>query len=42
MEDLKTDKKVGKIIMGGPMMGIAQYTTNIPTNKGYIRNIMSR
>lgn len=31
---LKTDKKVGKIIMGGPMMGIAQYTTNIPTNKG--------
>ncbi|WP_250673763.1 electron transport complex subunit RsxC [Paraclostridium ghonii] len=31
---LKSDKKVGKIIMGGPMMGIAQYTTNIPTNKG--------
>ncbi|MGL5713122.1 MAG: electron transport complex subunit RsxC [Paraclostridium sp.] len=30
----KTDKKLGKVIMGGPMMGIAQYTTNIPTNKG--------
>lgn len=30
----KEDKDVGKIIMGGPMMGIAQYTTDIPTNKG--------
>ncbi len=30
----KSDKKIGKVIMGGPMMGIAQYTTNIPTNKG--------
>ena len=30
----KEDKNVGKIIMGGPMMGIAQYTTNIPANKG--------
>ena len=30
----KTEKKLGKVIMGGPMMGIAQYTTNIPTNKG--------
>lgn len=30
----KEDKKVGKVIMGGPMMGIAQYTTDIPTNKG--------
>ncbi|MDR0879522.1 MAG: electron transport complex subunit RsxC [Clostridioides sp.] len=25
---------VGKVIMGGPMMGIAQYTTDIVTNKG--------
>lgn len=31
---LKEDKKVGKFIMGGPMMGIAQYTMNIPVNKG--------
>ena len=30
----KPDKKVGKVIMGGPMMGISQYTTNIPSNKG--------
>ncbi|MGL4911365.1 MAG: electron transport complex subunit RsxC [Romboutsia sp.] len=30
----KEDKTVGKVIMGGPMMGIAQYTINIPTNKG--------
>ncbi|MGX4600933.1 electron transport complex subunit RsxC [Faecalimicrobium sp. JNUCC 81] len=31
---LKEGKKVGKFIMGGPMMGIAQYTMNIPINKG--------
>ncbi|WP_042275731.1 electron transport complex subunit RsxC [[Clostridium] dakarense] len=31
---LKEDKKVGKFIMGGPMMGIAQYTMDIPVNKG--------
>lgn len=31
---LKEDKRVGKFIMGGPMMGIAQYTIDIPTNKG--------
>ena len=30
----KEGKEVGKIIMGGPMMGIAQYTIDIPTNKG--------
>jgi electron transport complex protein RnfC len=30
----KEGKQVGKIIMGGPMMGIAQYTIDIPTNKG--------
>jgi len=30
----KEDKTVGKVIMGGPMMGIAQYTIDIPTNKG--------
>lgn len=30
----KEDKKLGKVIMGGPMMGIAQYTIDIPTNKG--------
>ncbi|MGL6107628.1 electron transport complex subunit RsxC [Romboutsia sp.] len=30
----KENKKVGKVIMGGPMMGIAQYTIDIPTNKG--------
>lgn len=30
----KEDLKVGKFIMGGPMMGLAQYTTNIVTNKG--------
>lgn len=30
----KEDKQIGKVIMGGPMMGIAQYTTDIPTNKG--------
>ena len=30
----KEDKKLGKVIMGGPMMGNAQYTTEIPTNKG--------
>ncbi len=28
------DNTVGKFIMGGPMMGIAQYTTEIVTNKG--------
>ena len=31
---LRIDKKVGKIIMGGPMMGIAQHTSDIPINKG--------
>lgn len=31
---LKEDKKLGKVIMGGPMMGIAQYTMDIPINKG--------
>lgn len=30
----KENEKLGKVIMGGPMMGIAQYTTDIPTNKG--------
>lgn len=30
----KENKSVGKVIMGGPMMGIAQYTIDIPTNKG--------
>ncbi|MEG0050550.1 MAG: electron transport complex subunit RsxC [Terrisporobacter sp.] len=30
----KEDVKVGKLIMGGPMMGMTQYTTNIVTNKG--------
>lgn len=30
----KENKNVGKVIMGGPMMGIAQYTIDIPTNKG--------
>ncbi|RDY24051.1 electron transport complex subunit RsxC [Romboutsia maritimum] len=30
----REDKKLGKVIMGGPMMGIAQYTIDIPTNKG--------
>lgn len=30
----KEDKKLGKVIMGGPMMGITQYTIDIPTNKG--------
>ena len=30
----KEGKTVGKIIIGGPMMGIAQYTINIPINKG--------
>ena len=30
----KEDKTVSKVIMGGPMMGIAQYTIDIPTNKG--------
>ena len=30
----KDDVKVGKIIMGGPMMGMTQHTTNIVTNKG--------
>lgn len=30
----KEDKTVGKVIMGGPMMGIAQYTIDTPTNKG--------
>ncbi|MCR8746492.1 electron transport complex subunit RsxC [Romboutsia lituseburensis] len=33
-EGFKEDKTVGKVIMGGPMMGIAQYTIDIPTNKG--------
>lgn len=28
------EKELGKVIMGGPMMGIAQHTINIPTNKG--------
>lgn len=31
---LKDDKKIGKIIMGGPMMGIAQHTIDVPINKG--------
>ena len=30
----KEDKIVGKVIMGGPMMGLAQYTIDVPTNKG--------
>lgn len=30
----KEDANVGKLIMGGPMMGMTQYTTNIVTNKG--------
>lgn len=30
----KEDVKVGKFIMGGPMMGMTQYTTNVVTNKG--------
>lgn len=30
----RKDKKLGKLIMGGPMMGIAQYTDEIATNKG--------
>ena len=30
----KEGKTVGKIRIGGPMMGIAQYTINIPINKG--------
>ncbi len=31
---IKPEKNLGKFIMGGPMMGIAQYTMNIPVNKG--------
>jgi len=27
-------EEIGKIIMGGPMMGIAQYTTDVPVIKG--------
>lgn len=27
-------KEVGKILMGGPMMGLAQYTTTVPVIKG--------
>lgn len=30
----KENKTLGKVIMGGPMMGIAQYTIDIPINKG--------
>lgn len=30
----KKEKTLGKLIMGGPMMGIAQYTDDIATNKG--------
>lgn len=30
----KDNVKVGKFIMGGPMMGMTQYTTNVVTNKG--------
>lgn len=30
----KEDVKVGKLIMGGPMMGMTQYTTDVVTNKG--------
>lgn len=30
----KEDVEVGKLIMGGPMMGMTQHTTNIVTNKG--------
>ena len=30
----REDLKVGKLIMGGPMMGMTQCTTNIVTNKG--------
>ena len=30
----KDDVKLGKLIMGGPMMGMTQYTTDIVTNKG--------
>ncbi|WP_297136419.1 electron transport complex subunit RsxC [Terrisporobacter sp.] len=30
----KDDVTVGKFIMGGPMMGMTQYTTNVVTNKG--------
>ena len=30
----RKDKKLGKLIIGGPMMGIAQYTDEISINKG--------
>lgn len=30
----KENKEVGKVIVGGPMMGLAQYTIDIPINKG--------
>ncbi len=30
----KEDKNIGKLIMGGPMMGMTQYTSNIVINKG--------
>ena len=33
-EGFKSDKKVGKVISGGPMMGIAQTTIEVPITKG--------
>ena len=31
---IKEDKNLGKVVIGGPMTGIAQYTMDIPVNKG--------
>ena len=31
---IKEDKNLGKVVIGGPMTGTAQYTMDIPVNKG--------
>ena len=33
-DGIKEDKNLGKVVIGGPMTGIAQYTMDIPVNKG--------
>jgi electron transport complex protein RnfC len=34
LDELGLKKEAGKIIMGGPMMGLAQYTDQVPITKG--------
>ncbi len=33
IEECETEGEIGKVIMGGPMMGLAQFTTEVPVVK---------